>query len=869
MIEIKNLTKIYKSKKKSNHKALDNINLTLPNNGLVFVIGKSGSGKSTLLNLLGGLDSATEGSIVVDGNEITKYGESHLASYRNNHIGFIFQDYHLLDELTVYENIVLSLNLNRQEDKGEALQALEKVGLAGYENRYPSELSGGERQRVAIARAIVKKPYVILADEPTGNLDNVTATSIVELLKELSRDCLIVIVSHNTIDTYKYADRIIQLAGGRILSDETRNPTYAEDVSYADQVLYYPMDKTLTHEDIRVFNAKLEKQEIRQMVGRNDKYLPTTAADKKDERSIQIDRKSLSAKNIVKLCLTFLKSKLVRITASSFMIAVIMVILALSQTILLFDSGEVISNEMHKMNQSALFMEKFLDPEQRKSLEQDYYDEVTPSDIERFKEKGFTDGEIIEVLNYTVPLSNSSKFAGYDKPLFGNSPYLLETLGTMIVDEEELTEKFGQLEYVAKLEDFHPCGVLITDYVADCILAGSAINGNKSYEDILGPYFYSILNMNRGYINGIIKTDYKETYEDLFAEFKDGTLTLASSASDQRLIDFTSDIYTSLGFSYTLNPNFKADILEHDVYQSVWHYALTINGVPFNEGFTAPQNWRGSTYGYELQDNEVLMNVDKYNQFFGTSYTVNDLDKFVPHEITLDQYRFGDLERSNALLSEKIVIKGLTKSSSYTFYLSDKLYQQFKENLIFTKGLYLKNNGNIGDVIDVANELHYEQKLFIVEGIHTMTKAVDVFIPIFELVAIVLCAGIVFILISFSTKMIKDKIHEIGILKALGCKNNTIGVVFGLQLLLIAICTVLLSTVGYFFFIDLANDVLIESLKMLAPSHIVLDLDFLTFKMSIVYLNSLLVLALTLISFVIPMIKIYRIKPVQIIKAKE
>lgn len=135
MIEIKNLTKIYKSKKKSNHKALDNISLTLPNNGLVFVIGKSGSGKSTLLNLLGGLDSATEGSIVVDGNEITKYGESHLASYRNNHIGFIFQDYHLLDELTVYENIVLSLNLNRQEDKGEALQALEKVGLAGYENR--------------------------------------------------------------------------------------------------------------------------------------------------------------------------------------------------------------------------------------------------------------------------------------------------------------------------------------------------------------------------------------------------------------------------------------------------------------------------------------------------------------------------------------------------------------------------------------------------------------------------------------------------------------------------------------------------------------------------------------------------------------
>lgn len=117
--------------------------------------------------------------------------------------------------------------------------------------------------------------------------------------------------------------------------------------------------------------------------------------------------------------------------------------------------------------------------------------------------------------------------------------------------------------------------------------------------------------------------------------------------------------------------------------------------------------------------------------------------------------------------------------------------------------------------------------------------------------------------------MIKDKMHDIGILKALGCKNNTIGFVFGLQLLLIAICTIILSTVGYFFFIDLANDVLIESLRVLAPSHIVLDLDFLTFKMNVVHINSLLIVILTLVSFVIPMLKIYSIKPVQIIKAKE
>ena len=179
MIRINNLTKIYKSKRRSRCKALDNINLTLPNKGLVFVLGKSGSGKSTLLNLIGGLDNITKGSIIVDGNNISYFNEKEFCDYRNTHIGFIFQDYHLIDELTVYENIVLSLNLRRIEDRGLVRNALKRVDLANYEDRYPSELSGGERQRVAIARAIVKKPRIILADEPTGNLDTNTASQII------------------------------------------------------------------------------------------------------------------------------------------------------------------------------------------------------------------------------------------------------------------------------------------------------------------------------------------------------------------------------------------------------------------------------------------------------------------------------------------------------------------------------------------------------------------------------------------------------------------------------------------------------------------------------------------------------------------
>ena len=181
----------------------------------------------------------------------------------------------------------------------------------------------------------------------------------------------------------------------------------------------------------------------------------------------------------------------------------------------------------------------------------------------------------------------------------------------------------------------------------------------------------------------------------------------------------------------------------------------------------------------------------------------------------------------------------------------------------------MDGNQGLANVLDVAADLSYQPQSFIVEGIHTMTKAVDVFIPIFEMIAIVLCVGIIFILVNFSTRVVKDKMHEIGILKALGTQNGTVATIFGLQMFLIALLTCVLATVGYYFFIDLANDVLIASLRRIAPSRIMLDLDFLKFELNIVRDNCILVVILTAISLLIPMIKVKTIKPVQIIKTKD
>ncbi|MBR2372048.1 MAG: ABC transporter ATP-binding protein, partial [Clostridia bacterium] len=200
MIKVTNLTKIYKSKGSFDCKALDDVSFVLGDKGFVFVIGKSGSGKSTLLNMLGALDNVTSGDVIVDGNSLSSLKNSQFDDYRNNNIGFIFQDFHLIDTLTVRRNVELSLDLQNRTDKGEVDDALKKVGLNGYADRYPRELSGGQKQRVAIARAIVKNPKVVLADEPTGNLDTKTSKQIISLLKELSKEILIVVVSHNLAD---------------------------------------------------------------------------------------------------------------------------------------------------------------------------------------------------------------------------------------------------------------------------------------------------------------------------------------------------------------------------------------------------------------------------------------------------------------------------------------------------------------------------------------------------------------------------------------------------------------------------------------------------------------------------------------------
>lgn len=220
MIEFRNVSKTYKSKKKVTTEALKNVSFTLPNTGMVFILGKSGSGKSTLLNILGGLDNCDAGEIYVDSKKISNFKENDYDYYRNTYVGFIFQEFNLIEEYNVYDNISLGLKLQKEKVKKEQLdQILEQVGLTGLGLRKINELSGGQKQRVAIARALIKNPNMILADEPTGSLDSETGKQIFDLLKQISREKLVVIVSHDVESANQYADGIIEIHDGVVVSN--------------------------------------------------------------------------------------------------------------------------------------------------------------------------------------------------------------------------------------------------------------------------------------------------------------------------------------------------------------------------------------------------------------------------------------------------------------------------------------------------------------------------------------------------------------------------------------------------------------------------------------------------------------------------
>jgi len=374
MIEVKNLFKKYTVKNGIEVKALDDVSLKIDKVGMVFLLGKSGAGKSTLLNVLGGLDKVDSGEIIINGKSSKDFSQSDFDSYRNTYLGFIFQEYNILNEFSIAENIALAIELQGRKPTNEEIDnILNQVDLAGLAKRKPNELSGGQKQRVAIARALIKNPQIIMADEPTGALDSKTGKQIFDTLKALSHDKLVLIVSHDREFAEQYADRIIELKDGKVISDvektiiQTQNQ---EGINIIDnKIIKIDKDYILKDEDflkikdyiktaksdviISVDNQNNEK--IKTIMNLSDEGLCKFIDTNQDKIVIQDEnyktiKSKLGFKKAFKMGASSLKIKKFRLTLTIFLSFLAFMMFGLANTMSSYDNIKTTVNSIVDSN---------------------------------------------------------------------------------------------------------------------------------------------------------------------------------------------------------------------------------------------------------------------------------------------------------------------------------------------------------------------------------------------------------------------------------------------------------------------------------------------------------------------------------------
>lgn len=369
MLEIRHVTKKYLTKGVS-VTALNDVSVTFPEKGMVFLVGKSGSGKSTLLNISGGLDSPDQGEVILKGKSSKDFTEADFDSYRNTYIGFIFQEFNVLNEYTVEENISLALELQgKPSDKQKVTELLEQVDLAGFAKRKPNTLSGGQKQRVAIARALVKNPEIIMADEPTGSLDSGTGKQVFDALKKLSEEKLVVIVSHDRDSADRYADRIIELRDGNIISDITKDKSSGAEnkVSAENDTLYIVPDEPLSAEDIRraadFFSSPSTEKKVSIKTDTGGGSFSATDLSSVDNNvydgsDVNFIKSHLSVKHAVRMGASGLKVKPIRLVFTVLLSTIAFIIFGLFSTLLTYNKTAVIAQKLVDEQYTAAILDK-------------------------------------------------------------------------------------------------------------------------------------------------------------------------------------------------------------------------------------------------------------------------------------------------------------------------------------------------------------------------------------------------------------------------------------------------------------------------------------------------------------------------------
>ena len=820
MLQVKNLTKTFKSHR-SYQKALDDVNVSFPEKGMVFIIGKSGSGKSTLLNMMAGLASPDKGEVLFNGRNVTRMKEKELDSYHYQDIAFIFQNYCIMEELTVEENVALGKEENPSHIKEEIQDVLNKVGLLKQRKKKAKYLSGGEKQRVAIARAIVKKPSIIFSDEPTGNLDKQSSKDVLSILKEYSKEALVIIVSHNLFDAYEYGDRIITLDQGKIIEDKSLSTDKQDPVSvYIDSTSF--IDKDF----INQLNDDLKAKKVTKLLSQDSAFKET---DEKQFFSEEKKEKKKLKRSFFKPYSSIFKA----IGQNWFRVTFFSVITSL--LLVLFYNLYSVSNAKNydlALNESEYYKKTDNLTVFRKRMDStiNYWD-GTQAIAESKDDLQSTEDmyqDAFRLYRFQHIIYKSTLITDFDKYQISNDKatlyYPKKNTGLLICSDEYIKKnlQIDKIEYIKEANEIKKSGIYMTDFMADAYISNSE-GLFKTYDDLVGQVGLKYYNTNYPnakamYVNGIIKTDYRNKYPKLFSLLsskQNSTYTKQNQYHEG--IDY---ITNALAIFYSTNKNIFTDTRQEKTKDSV---VLALNHVTGNDA-EQTTNAMGTIIGRcsSLKDNECIIspkfaaNINCSNVNVFTEANPLSLRKRIYGTEFSDPHHFTKVYLRSE--HKELYHEGDTHFDSASILVSDNLFNKLFEEDCIPFGYHFYKVKDKDALMEHLSEKDYRlsiQNQYVTEHFY---EYLFVFTKAFRLISFICLAVAIFALFLYSYNLIKLNNYNIGIFKALGYNGGKLSLYFLARFSLFTLLTAANYFIFDLIFIYCANTILSKTIRRLADS---------------------------------------------------
>ena len=831
---IKNVTRKYEVKNNENVYALNNINMNLEN-GFIVLLGISGSGKSTLLNMISGLDSPTEGEIYNCNECISNYNQKEWDNYRLKKIGVVFQESNLLEEMDVYNNIALPLRMLRVDEKEIANRVndiLDRIGMRGMGERKIWQLSSGQRQRVAIARGIIKRPDVLILDEPTGNLDAGNSENIFRILSEFKKDCLIVLASHDKDNSYKYADRVIVLKNGRIEDDIRNNIKDGYEVNniildikeLEEQIMINSLDDKRIVDFVRLILFKMdlkEKDEVDFNVGIKVNLKRTEGCESvKNNKNTQFYNKTgLRIKEIIKMAYNSLKQRKIRLFFTLALFALSLALVFVSSQIINYDYKQNMGKYLEERNlkYSIVYREtEYEDIFENKIEERCNSGKKLRNDIEEIMP--YMHMRNVMYLNWIVVDEDESE--PYDIPIIigDYEEYDISIIGNYPVESNE---------------------ILIDSVVADKLFS------EKKYNELIGSsLFYYDLKLR---ISGIIeKSDIK------IDRYDESGYLIGNEGFVEWLVDNLKylDINAADLTQYRALRPYKESKMKYGSADILNSSNLVWGRLPEKENEIMVANYVFNALGYDIEDSEeenikeinlINLNDKKYNNAFDY---MNIYDYFPKGIKVVGVYNFSEENEVDASVLVKNNVYQKMKENYCRYYAFDEtiiMLGDDKEKLVESIdeiNCKLDEKG-CGYIYDFDN---------FVKNIHKLLLSLTC-----------ICMGIaIFFIISFMSYSVKDQSRKIGILRTMGMKMKEALLIFVVEDIIL---TVFSLFIGSFLFILVLNQ--INNIYMRYMKDV--ELNIIEVQMKLYFVAVVFSLFIGIISSYIPLKKMSKMKPIDLL----